>query len=163
LLYYLAAFNHTAPVWQVWLWMASFLVAGGAWLLSLRVVAHFWKIKLPSMLTLSAVCLPLTLPLPWLLWIHAQSPQGASLLTLKQAILVRTALYWNAVGTEALLNVVFFFLAVASLGLEFWLIKKTTAVTASRLLAVMGASLTLCLLAIACLASLAFWLGGFLM
>lgn len=113
LLYYLSAFNSTPPVAQVKLWMASFLLAGGLWWVGLSTVARRFKTPLSPKVQRRLRLLPWLYlpPLPWLLWVHAQSPSGLSLQALKAAILVRDGLYWSTQGSEAILNALFLTLA----------------------------------------------------
>ena len=113
LLYYLSAFNTTPPVAQVKLWMASFLLSGGLWWVVLSAVARLRKTPLSPQAQRRLRWLPWLYlpPLPWLLWVHAQSASGLSLQALKGAILVRDQLYWNTQGSEAVLNTLFLALA----------------------------------------------------
>jgi hypothetical protein len=117
LLYYLAAFNTTPPVAQVLLWMGSFTLSGWLWWWAVaKLVKTPWGGSSP--LTKDAISrlrlLPIiyTLPLPWLLWVHAQSAAGPSLAALRASILVRDGLYWSSQGSELFLNALFAVLAL---------------------------------------------------
>lgn len=121
LLYYLSAFNSTPPVAQVVLWMVSFLLCGWLWWGALYVAwtsrfgsGEAWGEGVSRGLWLWP--LVYLIPLPWLLWVHAQSPEGVSLAALQASILVRDGLYWNSQGSEGWLNFLFVVLALVETG-----------------------------------------------
>lgn len=106
LFYYLCAFNTTPPLLQVVLWMGSFVLSGWLWWFALdRVFPGLSSHRRWRSLLIYA------LPLPWLLWIHAQSPAGMSWDAFLSAILVRDNLYWNSEGSEKTLNALYLGLA----------------------------------------------------
>lgn len=126
LFYYLSAFNTTPPVAQVVLWMVSFNVAGWLWWWTIgKLWSTRWGLNtdLPLLARRKLQLLPLiyVLPLPWLLWVHAQSVSGPSWVAFSKAILNRDGLYWSSQGSEVWLNVIYFLLAtietVATLGI----------------------------------------------
>lgn len=157
LLYYLAGFNQTAPLLQVLLWIASFLVTAGLWLAALHKFLGARQLARLSLASLSLV-----LPLPWLVWVHAATAEGPRLEALVQAILVRKGLYWNSSGSEPVLNAVFWALASLSLGLELWLLKRDTELDWMPLLVRWGACAIALLLAVSMLAAVPYYLRLFL-
>ena len=86
------------------------------------------------------------LPLPWLLWVHAQSPEGASIDALIGAILVRDRLYWNSVGSENVLNALFLLLAAAESALSVWAVHQACGRPGPTTISLAGAGLALLLL-----------------
>ena len=145
LLYYLSAFNTTPPIAQVKLWMASFLMAGGLWWMGLSAVARRLSFSLPPRAQRRLRWLPWLYlpPLPWLLWVHAQSPSGLSMQALKGAILVRDGLYWNTQGCEAILNVLFLTLASLETMATLFVLKQERSWKTSLLLIALAGPATL--------------------
>lgn len=142
LFYYLAAFNTTPPVAQVVLWMASFVISGWLWW---WVVGRVWShsrvgagAALPPVrqVQLRAALLPYLLPLPWLLWVHAQSATGPSLDALRAAILVRDGLYWTSHGSELRLNLLFLLLAVVETLTTLAVLHRSGMASRARVMAV---------------------------
>lgn len=152
LLYYLSAFNTTTPIAQVALWMLSFGLTGAFWwhLLNLAMqrfcggVAEEKRACAVSRVQRSLWLY--ALPLPWLLWVHAQSPEGASIDALIGAILVRDRLYWNSVGSENVLNALFLLLAAAESALSVWAVHQACGRPGPTTISLAGAGLALLLL-----------------
>lgn len=156
LLYYLSAFNTTPPGAQVLLWMLSFAIAGSLWWLCLSRALQYDSNEETSRRSeiirrVQRTLWLYALPLPWLLWIHAQSSEGPSLEALRGAILVRDNLYWNSQGSQSWLNALYLTLATLE---TFWTGRelyqtskrwKTTFLMVS--LAGSAALLTICALA----------------
>ncbi len=162
LFYYLSAFNTTPPVAQVILWMASFVIAGPLWWLGLSVTLQrfaatdstrfvAFQSRVQNYLWLYAF------PLPWLLWVHAQSPNGPSWDALRGAILIRDHLYWTSFGTENWLNVIYLGLAGTESVLTVWAVHQSTLDWKRSLVVVSLASLV-ALLGLCALAQLLFWI-----
>lgn len=152
LFYYLSAFNNTPPQVQVMLWMVSFLASGWLWWMALGKGSRMLKSDLTpaSLRKLSWLPWLYLPPLPWLLWVHAQSPEGLSLRALVDAILVRDGLYWNSQGSESWLNALFLMLAGLETGLTVVILKQQRDWGRTVLLlglAGTGALLALCALA----------------
>lgn len=152
LLYYLSAFNTTSPIAQVALWMLSFGLVGAFWwyLLNLalqrfcRGVAQekrAWAVS-----RVQRALWVYSLPLPWLLWVHAQSPEGASSEALIGAILVRDRLYWNSVGSENVLNALFLVLAATESALSVWAVHRACGRPKATFTSLTSAGLVLLLL-----------------
>lgn len=130
LFYYLAAFNSTPPVAQVLLWIGSFVLSGWLWWLALeKVVGSRWgagdPISLEARRRLRVLPAIYVLPLPWLLWVHAQSSAGASWQALRASILVRDGLYWSSQGSEVYLNGLFALLALLETLATLYVLRHT--------------------------------------
>ena len=123
-LYYLAGFNHSSPQAQVVLWMLSFLLAGGFWVLSLSLGAKILKVQVRVLPRIPLTSLLYLIPFPWLLWVHGQSPQGPSLAALRESILIRKGLYWQVLGVEFYLNLAFFILGLLVSLWQVFLLRK---------------------------------------
>lgn len=152
LLYYLSAFNTTPPHLQVALWMVSFLISGWIWWEVLKKSSERWKPELTGSTRRKLAWLPWLYlpPLPWLLWVHAQSSTGLSLQALVDAILVRDRLYWSSQGSETWLNALYLGLAALETVLTFALLKRERKLTPTLLLMSLAGSaslLVLCALA----------------
>lgn len=116
LFYYISAFNTTTPTAQVALWMLSFAIAGVLCWGCLKLALTRWGTEEGAVERcvgrVQASLWVYALPLPWLLWVHAQSPQGPSWEALQGAILVRDHLHWTSEGSEWWLNGLFLTLAL---------------------------------------------------
>lgn len=161
LFYYLSAFNTTAPIAQVALWMLSFAVAGVLGWGCLKLALTRWGTEATTVETcvrrVQASLWVYALPLPWLLWVHAQSPHGPSWKALQGAILVRDHLHWSSEGSEWWLNGLFLMLALLETSLAVGSIHQACGRWKMTFLTI-SATAAATLVALCAAAQILFWL-----
>ncbi|MBI5832540.1 MAG: hypothetical protein HZB16_09575 [Armatimonadetes bacterium] len=147
MLYYLFVAAGDTQVVQAWLWMLCFPLAGWIWLGSLWVVGRRLGGACRGLVRASlAGIVPLLLPLPYLLWRHALTPNGPSWAQFQQA-----ALYRRFDTVPAGLPALFVPLAVVGLALEAVLLARASGVGPGRAAAWLMVSLGVAMLATALL------------
>jgi len=110
-MYYVAVDERFSTVYQAWLWMACFPVAGAVWRVTLAHAPRLWRQPALRFAEVTArlwpCCWPLLLPIPLAAWLVSRG--GFIAVCLRQ----------HNVDSPSWLAWVYMPLAVAALGLEF--------------------------------------------
>ncbi len=143
--------------------MLSFVVAGVVNWSVLRWTLQRWSAEIadvePYLRRVQESLWLYSVPLPWLLWVHAQSPQGTSWEALKGAVLVRDHLHWTSQGSELWLNGLFLSLALLETMLVLWTVHRACA-SWRRTVLVLSTTAAGTLVALCGAAQFVFWLRG---